>query len=733
MKNIKYNLWLYIDSTIKSYSAIFFSNSRFLAVLLLIVSFFDYQAGLSGLISVFVCNLFAIRMGFDRNAAKEGIYGYNGLLVGLSLGYTFNLSWILLVVIVISGILTFFLTITLEGILRKYSLPFLSLPFMLAVWLIMPATWHFGQLGLNEKGIFITNELYAAGGIELVNIYKDFNNLPIPETLKIYFNSLGAIFFQQNLISGIIISFGLLCVSRISFSLSFIGFYSAYFFYQLTGTNLISAGYDFIGYNFILTSIAVGGFFVIPSVKSYLWAVLILPVVVVFSLGGAEIFSAFHLPVLTLPFNFAVIMLLYVLKMRIVPSKNLNQTIYQLNSPEKNLYFFQNSGYRFRSDAYIPISLPFWGEWKVTQAHNDTQTHKGDWQFAWDFELTDENGQTFINDGRNLTDYICYEKLICAPADGYIVEITDGIEDNSIGDINVNKNWGNSIVIKHADFLYTQISHIKSGSFKVWKNTYVKKGEILANVGNSGYSPYPHIHFQIQATPDIGSKTLKYPIASHITKNTGNKYSMNFLEFPKKYDTVSNLYSSPVIASAMHLIPGRKIRLKISEGKNTYPETWQIFQDSFNNTYFENIKTGSKAYFRNDGNIFTFKNYIGNKKDNLFLFFTGLLKMPIAFYPQMQITDRLPLHFFAPKILLFFQDFIAAFFTFIKSEYTISCKTIDDYMSPKDIVYEAVIHNKIFNITFSEIRYTISFNDKSISKISILKNRKIKEIIWLND
>ena len=70
---------------------------------------------------------------------------------------------------------------------------------------------------------------------------------------------------------------------------------------------------------------------------------------------------------------------------------------------------------------------------------------------------------------------------------------------NNIGDVNLGDNWGNTIIIKHGDYLFSKISHIKEGSFKVRVGDYVKKGDVLAVCGNSGRSPEPHLHFQLQS------------------------------------------------------------------------------------------------------------------------------------------------------------------------------------------------------------------------------------------
>jgi murein DD-endopeptidase MepM/ murein hydrolase activator NlpD len=189
---------------------------------------------------------------------------------------------------------------------------------------------------------------------------------------------------------------------------------------------------------------------------------------------------------------------------------------FQEFSPERNLYSQQNSKTRFRGYLYLPIGLPFMGEWVVTQGHSGEHTHKDVWRHAWDFEIKDEKGSTFSGKGSVLNDYYCYNKPVVAPADGWVEELDDQVEDNQLQQINVEQNWGNTIILRHVDGLYTKLSHLRKGSFTVEKGNFVKKGEKIALCGNSGRSPVPHIHFQVQATPYIGSATIDYPLGRYI-------------------------------------------------------------------------------------------------------------------------------------------------------------------------------------------------------------------------
>ena len=135
-----------------------------------------------------------------------------------------------------------------------------------------------------------------------------------------------------------------------------------------------------------------GGFFIIPSKRSYLWVVILIPIVAMITISLSKVFAVFSLPIYSLPFNMVVLLFLYALKFRLKPSLSLSEVLIQHNSPEKNLYAFHNDVLRFRQHGKVAISLPFLGSWSVSQAHEGEHTHKDEFRHAWDFVITDTEG-----------------------------------------------------------------------------------------------------------------------------------------------------------------------------------------------------------------------------------------------------------------------------------------------------------------------------------------------------
>lgn len=709
---------LFLKAIPNSYGQVFFSDQRLFAVILFIVSFFDLYAGLFGLLSVLTTNFAGFLLGFDKKTISKGVFGFNSLLVGLGLGVYFEPGIHMLLVIFMGAILTLLISVSLQGVIGKYALPYLSIPFLISIWILTLATKDFAALGISERGIYTFNDLYTIGGDPLVRVYEWWNELQLPRSLRIYFISLGAILFQYNLLSGILLALGLLLFSRISFTLSLIGFYTAFIFYELIGADISELSYSYIGFNYILTSIAVGGFFIIPSKRSYLWVVILIPIVAMITISLSKVFAVFNLPIYSLPFNLVVLLFLYALKFRMKPSTRLSEVLIQHNSPEKNLYAFFNDVLRFKQFGKVPISLPFLGSWSISQAHEGEHTHKNEFRHAWDFVINDTEGKQFSGNGDLLTDYYCYDKMVLAPADGTVELVLDRIADNVVGEVNLKDNWGNTVIIKHGDDLYSSLSHLKEGSIQLKEGDSIKEGDLIGRCGNSGRSPYPHLHFQLQETPYIGSVTLDYPISYHIL-HTRQGFKLKSFDFPGLNDLVSNIDSNELLQNAFHFIPGKRYHFEVLMNGEARESTWEVYTDPYNNAFIKCFQSGAMAYFINDGKLMHFTHFSGDKSCLLYYFFMAAFKVQLGYYQDLRITDKYPLNLIYAQPLLGLQDVLAPFKTFLRSDFEINYNWIDSDMSPSEIRLHSSARNSMGGKELRNFNFTILINENGIHKFTV--------------
>ena len=710
------------QSILNSYTQVFFAKNKWMAIMLVAVSLIDLNAGLSGLLAVIIANTAAYLIGLNREQIINGFYGFNPLLVGLGYGISFQPGLSFFIILIFISLLTLFASIFLAGLLSKYGLPYLSLPFLLGFWILTLSSRSISQLELSEGGIYFLNELFDRGGFTLLQIHDWFEQLQWPEIFKLYFRSLGAIFFQPHLFVGIIIASSLLIWSRLAFLLSFVGFTFAYLFYMLVGASLNDLTYSYIGFNYILTAIAIGGFFVIPSLYAFLWVIIAIPLLAFLQIAATSILEPLQLGVLSLPFNLVVISFLFVFRFRERFFDKPALVYIQLFHPEKNLYSSLINNRRLAHLERIPVKLPFWGFWKVTQAFDGEHTHKEAWRYAWDFEFVDESGKAYKNEGYQTTDYYCYGKPVLSPASGYVMEVINEVDDNAIGDMNLRQNWGNSIVISHGEGLFSQLSHLQKGSILVHKGQYVEQGTQLANCGNSGRSPYPHLHFQFQTSSVVGAHTLSYPFAAYLTKNDELRFYSS--DQPKMNDLVSNQLVDETLNKALHFIPGQTLKFALTTNDQTALIEWEVKTDIFNQSYLDCRQTNSKAWFGSNTDLFYFTRFEGNKKSLLYDVFLGAYQLVTGNNPGLTIQENITLSEFPNAGLRVLQDFLSPFYRFLNIRFEAIQLKIKQGIGDSRIAFNTQVCFELKGKKLSSRKYAINFEAGEIISFEIEKDNK---------
>jgi urea transporter len=652
----------FIKSAVNSYSVLFFSQNRVLGIILLLVSFFNPVSGFAGLGCVILSLLITKLLMPHGEDRRMGIYSFNSLLLGIAFGAFFQVNLMFISWLIIACCMVVVTTIIISQRLGKLGLPMLSLSFILIFWLVLLASNSIFNTGLLQKSSSLLEEIYTGPG-NLAGA-EGYLAAALPQLLSLFFRSLSAVLFQHNIIAGLLIGTGILIHSRIAFSLLVISFLAACGFNSITHTYPEGISYYHLGANLMMASMAIGSFFTIPSLRSYLLAVLSIPLGFILINAFTTLMALHALPIFSLPFCVINISLLYFL-MLIGHSPKLQLTTVQHYSPEKNLYHVLNLQNRLNDLKYIRLNLPFMGYWTVSQGYNGAITHKGEWGQALDFVITDDEQKTFQYPGTLPEHFYCFNKPVLACGDGIVELVVNHVEDNDIGEENLKENWGNTVVIRHTAGLYSKLSHLKKNSIKVKPGDAVKQGDLLGFCGNSGRSPEPHLHFQLQATPYIGSKTLAYPLAYYFSK-TNNQNRLESYIIPNENELISNPEINASLKKAFDLQPGFVMKLT---AKNGITEEWEIFKDTLGQSYIYSKNTGAVAYFINNGTMFYFTSFYGDKTSLLHYFYLAAYKVIFNDAGHIQANDEFPLSFTGNRALLWLQDFAAPFYRFISIKY----------------------------------------------------------------
>ncbi|MDX3575880.1 MULTISPECIES: M23 family metallopeptidase [unclassified Streptomyces] len=125
-------------------------------------------------------------------------------------------------------------------------------------------------------------------------------------------------------------------------------------------------------------------------------------------------------------------------------------------------------------------------------------------RFAIDWYRVGRQGQTWEGDPARLTSYLSYGQPIVASAGGRVVEVQDGVAENTPPLTPpvppIEDTVGNHVTVQVAPGRYLLYAHMKPGSLRVRKGDRVATGQVLGLIGNSGNSTTPHLHFQVMTT-----------------------------------------------------------------------------------------------------------------------------------------------------------------------------------------------------------------------------------------
>jgi murein DD-endopeptidase MepM/ murein hydrolase activator NlpD len=62
---------------------------------------------------------------------------------------------------------------------------------------------------------------------------------------------------------------------------------------------------------------------------------------------------------------------------------------------------------------------------------------------------------------------------------------------------------GNCVIIDHGNSEYSLLAHMQQGSVTVKVGERVTAGQVIGRLGNSGNSFGPHLHYQLQSSPQL--------------------------------------------------------------------------------------------------------------------------------------------------------------------------------------------------------------------------------------
>ena len=149
----------------------------------------------------------------------------------------------------------------------------------------------------------------------------------------------------------------------------------------------------------------------------------------------------------------------------------------------------------------VTVGSPVSGEWYVVHGGRSELVNGHNTAVAQDFALDIVqvvDGSSHSGNAQDRSSYFAWGELLTAPADGVVATVVDDFPDQPIGSVDVSHPAGNHVALDVGGYRFVVFGHLQSGSIRVSVGDRVRRGDVIALIGNSGNSDEPHLHIQAQ-------------------------------------------------------------------------------------------------------------------------------------------------------------------------------------------------------------------------------------------
>ncbi|MGE5695253.1 MAG: M23 family metallopeptidase [Candidatus Sericytochromatia bacterium] len=166
----------------------------------------------------------------------------------------------------------------------------------------------------------------------------------------------------------------------------------------------------------------------------------------------------------------------------------------------------------------VTVSAPLTGNgWLAVNACCDMNPHRTAanplngalWvaeRYAIDYLRLTPDGRVFNGDKADLRSYPGFGADVHAVSDGTVVAAVDGLAEQVPGvtptGLALDQYAGNRVIQDIGGGNFVMYAHLQTGSVKVKAGDRLTTGQPLGNVGNTGNTDAPHLHFQLMNSSD---------------------------------------------------------------------------------------------------------------------------------------------------------------------------------------------------------------------------------------
>jgi urea transporter len=294
-----------VDTLLRGVGQVMFQNNPLTGLIFLAGIFVNSgKLGGLGLLGLAASTLTAYLLGADRALIRNGLFGFNGILVGIGLAFFLDYNGLLIGYVILGGALSTVAMMGLANLFSVWDMPALTAPFVLTAWLLLFAVLLFANLRPNpliapvapDTRILPETALReAATGAGAIGL------TPVNMTNAL-FRGIGEVMFQDKLATGVIFLFAIFVNSRISALFALLGSALGALTAWTVGASGVANFHGLYGFNPVLCAIALGGIFFVLTWRSAVYALVAALVSALVFAAISTFLAPIGMPALTAPF-----------------------------------------------------------------------------------------------------------------------------------------------------------------------------------------------------------------------------------------------------------------------------------------------------------------------------------------------------------------------------------------------------------------------------------------------
>ena len=302
----------FLEYCLRGIGQVVFMNSPITGLFIIAAMWiYDPWVGFAGTVGVIASTLAAHGLSFDRGAIHAGLYGFNGVLVGLALATFLAPEWDGLVIAWIivlsagSSVLMAALAAVFGG---AWGVPPFTLAFNTITLLFLITGLHVAN---GRLGVGIAPAAPVSGGTDVQTALRPgadaVASTDAMAIVNAVFRGIGQLFFLNSILSGVLIIVGIAFCSRIAASFALVGSIVGMLVGMALGADGVSIYNGLWGFNSFDAALAIAGVFYVLTWRSALLGVACAAFTALLFGAIAAFFGPWGLPALTLPFCFGTL------------------------------------------------------------------------------------------------------------------------------------------------------------------------------------------------------------------------------------------------------------------------------------------------------------------------------------------------------------------------------------------------------------------------------------------